>query len=215
MAEAFAARDCLLWGLHNLWSVCVKETEPPLLASVRPSLSERLCFVASVCLTRSVFQIPRASGPTGAHLSDLTNSLAERDAQQFTGKSIGYIVLLQILRDAGPDGAGLSEIIDGLAERGVKTWEEARIAKSSIASTCGHDPAFMRVGPGTFALRAITHLPEVRSDWIRVQATGMSDPVACSDGGCRHSPAACRRSTSARGPNAVASALMTLVAASS
>ena len=43
----------------------------------------------------------------------------------------------------------------------MKTWEEARIAKSSVASTCGHDPAFSRVGPGVFALRAITPLPQV------------------------------------------------------
>lgn len=66
-----------------------------------------------------------------------------------------------MLRDAGPGGAGLQELIDGLAERGVKTWPEARIAKSSIASTCGHDPAFVRIGAGVFALRAVTHLPEV------------------------------------------------------
>lgn len=68
---------------------------------------------------------------------------------------------MQILRDAGPEGTGLQDLIDGLAERGIKTWPEARIAKSSIASTCGHDPAFVRVGAGQFALRAITHLPEV------------------------------------------------------
>jgi hypothetical protein len=43
----------------------------------------------------------------------------------------------------------------------VKTWDEARIAKGSLASTCGHDPAFVRIGVGTFALRAITHHPEV------------------------------------------------------
>ncbi len=68
---------------------------------------------------------------------------------------------MQILRDAGPRGAALGDIIAGLEARGVKSWEEPRIAKSSVASSCGHDPAFVRVGQGVFALRAVTHLPQV------------------------------------------------------
>ena len=68
----------------------------------------------------------------------------------------------QILKEAGPDGAYQDYIIEQLARRGVKVWDEARIAKGSLASTCGHDPAFVRIGVGTFALRAVTHHPEVR-----------------------------------------------------
>ena len=92
---------------------------------------------------------------------------------------------LQVLRDAGPGGAGLQELIDGLAGRGVKTWPEARIAKSSIASTCGHDPAFVRIGAGVFALRAVTHLPEVHPPCIsathdsHMAAADLMQPVSC------------------------------------
>lgn len=67
-----------------------------------------------------------------------------------------------MLKEAGPEGAYQDYIIQQLAARGVKTWEEARIAKGSIASTCVHDPAFVRIGVGTFALRLVTHHPEVR-----------------------------------------------------
>ena len=38
---------------------------------------------------------------------------------------------------------------------GVKHWEDQRIAKSSVASSCTHDPAFVRLQKGRFALRAL------------------------------------------------------------
>ena len=38
---------------------------------------------------------------------------------------------------------------------GVKRWEDQRIAKSSVASSCTHDPAFVRLQKGRFALRAL------------------------------------------------------------
>ena len=78
----------------------------------------------------------------------------------------------QVLKEAGPEGAYQDFIIEQLAERGVKVWEEARIAKGSIASTCGHDPAFVRIGVGTFALRVITHHPEVRSHCLFKEVAG-------------------------------------------
>ena len=37
----------------------------------------------------------------------------------------------------------------------VKHWEDQRIAKSSVASSCTHDPAFVRLQKGRFALRAL------------------------------------------------------------
>ena len=67
---------------------------------------------------------------------------------------------LQILKQAGPDGAPVEVITEGLAAARVKTWPDAKAAKASIASICGHDIAFVRVGRDVFALRAITHLPE-------------------------------------------------------
>ena len=42
-----------------------------------------------------------------------------------------------------------------LQETGVKSWDSMRIAKSSVASACMHDPAFVRTQPGHFALRAL------------------------------------------------------------
>lgn len=69
-----------------------------------------------------------------------------------------------MLKEAGADGAYQDYIIEQLSVRGVKTWDELRIAKGSLASTCGHDPAFVRIGVGTFALRAVTHHPEVTLD---------------------------------------------------
>ena len=41
----------------------------------------------------------------------------------------------------------------------VKHWEDQRIAKSSVASSCTHDPAFVRLQKGRFALRALIQGP--------------------------------------------------------
>ena len=41
-----------------------------------------------------------------------------------------------------------------LQASGLKTWDGARSANSSVAATCTHDRAFLRTGPGQFALRA-------------------------------------------------------------
>ncbi len=66
---------------------------------------------------------------------------------------------VQLLKDAGPRGSTLGELVSGIQESGLKTWTDMRVAKSSIASTCGHDLAFGRLPQGRFALRG---LPGVR-----------------------------------------------------
>ena len=48
-----------------------------------------------------------------------------------------------------------SELVEAVHASEVKTWEDARIAKSSVASSCTHDPAFVRLQKGRFALRAL------------------------------------------------------------
>lgn len=67
--------------------------------------------------------------------------------------------MVQLLKEAGPRGSTLEELVTGVQDAGLKTWTDMRIAKSSIASTCGHDLAFGRLPHGRFALRG---LPGVR-----------------------------------------------------
>lgn len=72
----------------------------------------------------------------------------------------------QLLKEAGPRGSTLGELVNGVQQAGLKTWTDMRIAKSSIASTCGHDLAFGRLPHGRFALRG---LPGVRQARLRPQ----------------------------------------------
>ncbi|KAK9865721.1 hypothetical protein WJX84_004504 [Apatococcus fuscideae] len=67
--------------------------------------------------------------------------------------------LFHLLKEAGPRGSTLGELVNGVQQAGLKSWTDMRIAKSSIASTCGHDLAFGRLPHGRFALRG---LPGVR-----------------------------------------------------
>ncbi len=61
----------------------------------------------------------------------------------------------QALREAGPAGLDTGEMAAAVTASGVRAWEQERIAKSSCASTCIHDPAFARVEKGRFALRVL------------------------------------------------------------
>ena len=62
---------------------------------------------------------------------------------------------MQALKEAGYDGLDTSQLVEAVHASGVKTWEDQRIAKSSVASSCTHDPAFVRLQKGRFALRAL------------------------------------------------------------
>lgn len=48
-----------------------------------------------------------------------------------------------------------SKAAQRMQEANVKKWESSRIARSSVASTCTHDAAFVRVGNNMFALKAL------------------------------------------------------------
>ena len=61
----------------------------------------------------------------------------------------------QALKEAGPAGLDTGALAAAVAKSGAKQWEHERIAKSSCASTCNHDPAFARLEKGRFALRAL------------------------------------------------------------
>ncbi len=69
---------------------------------------------------------------------------------------------MQALKEAGYDGLDTSQLVEAVHASGVKTWEDQRIAKSSVASSCTHDPAFVRLQKGRFALRALRPDLEVR-----------------------------------------------------
>ena len=61
----------------------------------------------------------------------------------------------QALKAAGYNGLDTGELVEAVHASGVKRWEDPRIAKSSVASSCTHDPAFVRLQKGRFALRAL------------------------------------------------------------
>lgn len=69
---------------------------------------------------------------------------------------------MQALRAAGREGLDTGALVEAVTAAGVKSWEDARIAKSSVASSCTHDPAFARLQKGRFALRALRPDLEVR-----------------------------------------------------
>lgn len=72
---------------------------------------------------------------------------------------------MQALKAAGPDGLDTGGLVAAVTAAGVKSWEEEeqRKAKSSVASTCAHDPAFARLEKGRFALRILRPDLEVRA----------------------------------------------------
>jgi hypothetical protein len=71
----------------------------------------------------------------------------------------------QALKVAGREGLDTKGLVQAVVAAGVKAWEdeEGRKAKSSVASTCAHDPAFARLEKGRFALRALRPDLEVRA----------------------------------------------------
>lgn len=62
----------------------------------------------------------------------------------------------------------MGKIVEEMFKKGLREFSSARNAKSSVASTCAHDTAFARVAPGTFALRAVPGVIEVRMTYIIV-----------------------------------------------
>lgn len=67
-----------------------------------------------------------------------------------------------MLKNHGHKGQSVGRIVEEMSKRGLRDFSSARNAKSSVASTCAHDTAFARVAPGTFALRAVPGVVEVR-----------------------------------------------------
>lgn len=86
----------------------------------------------------------------------------------------------QALKAVGKEGLGTAALVEAVVAAGVKTWEDQRIAKSSVASTCTHDPAFARLQKGRFALRVLRpdlEVPELQvRDCLRLYPCALSLP---------------------------------------
>jgi hypothetical protein len=97
------------------------------------------------------------SRPMPAHsLAPPDETLEETEARLArTGPPMKQAIFA-VLRDAGPDGLSAGQIVERLGPRGF-VWdaEGVRGAKSSVASTCGHDGAFVRLCAGVYAVRAL------------------------------------------------------------
>ena len=78
----------------------------------------------------------------------------ERDRQKFKPHSIKASIF-QVLEEAGPRGLQVAQIVEVTQERGMKDWRGVLTPKCTVSASCCTDPVFVRVAPGTFALRAL------------------------------------------------------------
>ena len=80
--------------------------------------------------------------------------------------------MMQALKEAGYDGLDTGQLVDAVHASEVKVWEDQRIAKSSVASSCTHDPAFVRLQKGRFALRALR--PDLEVEFLSLHTITLS-----------------------------------------
>ncbi|KAH7617532.1 putative Tyrosine-protein kinase BAZ1B [Nannochloris sp. 'desiccata'] len=99
--------------------------------------------------------------PSDEDLQLMIESLEDVERRMQPG-SIKHGVLT-LLKEVGESGMSINELATTIMERGLKHWDEVRQARNSIASTCGHDPAFVRVAPGKFALRCLVPISQLRA----------------------------------------------------
>jgi len=59
------------------------------------------------------------------------------------------------MEEAGPEGLQVSQIVQVTQERGMKDWRRVLTPKCTVSASCSTDSVFVRVAPGTFALRAL------------------------------------------------------------
>ena len=83
--------------------------------------------------------------------------------------------VMQALKSAGYDGLDTGQLVDAVHASEVKVWEDQRIAKSSVASSCTHDPAFVRLQKGRFALRALR--PDLEVDFLSLHTITLSSSL--------------------------------------
>jgi len=101
-------------------------------------------------------QASGSSAPIAAYVNAIepeTETLEEVEKRMNPG-SIKHHVLT-LLKEAGEEGLSVNELVDEIQKREWKNWEEPKQARNSVASTCGLDKAFIRVGPAKFALKSL------------------------------------------------------------
>lgn len=58
-------------------------------------------------------------------------------------------------QDVGKEGMDVTTMIHKLMASNVKQWTDTRAARTSISSLLAHDPAFLRIRPGVYVLKAL------------------------------------------------------------
>lgn len=61
----------------------------------------------------------------------------------------------QTKQNMGSQGMDVTTMIQRLMADNVKQWTDTRTARTSISSQLAHDPAFVRMRPGVYALKAL------------------------------------------------------------
>ena len=69
--------------------------------------------------------------------------------------------IFHVLLEAGPKGLSVSQIVATTQALGLKDWTGVATPMCTVSAACSTDPIFVRVAPGTFALRAIPGVIEV------------------------------------------------------
>ena len=95
-----------------------------------------------------------SEAPRGVGGEEDCASTLERDRGKFKPHSIKASIF-QVLEEAGPEGLQVSQIVQVTQERGMKDWRRLLTPKCTVSASCSTDSVFVRVAPGTFALRAL------------------------------------------------------------
>ena len=81
------------------------------------------------------------------------------DRQRFNPGSIKAAVF-EVLEGASTRGMHVTDIVKACESRGLRSFEAVSVPRKTVESACHTDPVFVRVAPGTFALRAFMQEPE-------------------------------------------------------
>ena len=84
----------------------------------------------------------------------------EEDRARFKPGSVKASIF-HVLFEAQKSGLSVSQIVSTTQALGLKDWTGVATPKCTVSAACSTDPIFVRVAPGTFALRAIPGVIEV------------------------------------------------------
>jgi hypothetical protein len=94
-------------------------------------------------------------GSGGHPLGVVNQEILDQCTKRLKPGTVKHSVFVVLRDEAGSKGMAVAEIYAAMQRRGMASqWSDPRAAKSSIASSCAHDAAFVRIRQGVFALRA-------------------------------------------------------------